>query len=98
LHQICATAFVGCQALDLQEQFPPIQPKQYRPIAQQNRGAAKKWFQPCAGEVKEIPTQVDAEGAIQSLSFRSGVLRWPAWPTRQMAGATPLWPANFSNT
>ncbi len=65
MHQICATAFVGCQALDLQEQFPPIQPKQHQPIAQQNRGAAKKWFQPCAGEVKEIPTQVDVEGAIQ---------------------------------
>ena len=73
MHQICATAYVGCQALDLQEQFPPIQPKRHQPIAQQNRGAAKKWFQPCAGEGKEIPTQVDAEG-IQSLSFRSGVL------------------------
>ena len=94
MHQICATAFVGCQPLDLQEQFLPIQPKQHQPIAQQNRGAAKKWFQPCAGEVKEIPTQVDAEGA----SFRNGVLRWPTWTTRPMAGETPLWPANFSNT
>jgi len=53
------TAFVPalrCRALDLQEQFPSIHPEQYQTIAEQNRRALKKWFQPCARELEEIRT------------------------------------------
>ena len=53
------------EALDLQEQFPPIHPKQHEPVAQQNRAAPKEGLQSSAGKLKKVPAQVDPEAAIQ---------------------------------
>src|SRR5437667_1053356 len=53
------------EALDLQEQFPPIHPKQHEPVAQQNHAAPKEGLQSSAGKLKKVPAQVDLEAAIQ---------------------------------
>jgi len=56
----------------------------------------KRGFEPPASSLR---TSILSQDAVpQSLSFRSEVLRWPTWTTGKMAGATPLWPANFSKT
>src|SRR5215472_1420659 len=64
-----STAIVplGCERLrrsDFQEKFAAVHPQQDEPITQQNDGAAEERFKPCAGQPKEIGTQVDAEGAV----------------------------------
>lgn len=57
----------GCprfRSSDFQEKFAPVHPQQDEPITQQNDRAAEERFKPCAGQPKEIGTQVDAQGAV----------------------------------
>src|SRR5207244_13563537 len=58
-------ASVETPSSDLQEEFAAVHPEQDEPITQENDGAAEEGFKPYARELKEIPTQVDAKGAVQ---------------------------------